>query len=222
MWLGWSLEWELDFPGGFRDKTLGDGFKLSVCFIACGVLEQHKDVSRCCVVMSHTGHPLTLTQVLEVGDMGSTSCLGPIQAHCWGSSTSACLCHLLLDAEDAVLKWLLEAFLSLLKFLLPSFGKTHYQSGFLVEFCYWEWCAYAHTLPQMATENQKASYLKNIWIFLSFPFLEIFMFCGPKKMASSHFNLLTATTPVPPLLLSPSPYQQVSCVSLFPLLPLIE
>lgn len=46
--------------GGFRDKTLGDGFKLSVCFIACGVLEQHKDVSRCCVVMSHTGHPLTL------------------------------------------------------------------------------------------------------------------------------------------------------------------
>lgn len=60
MWLSLSLEWELDFPGVFRDKTLGDGFKLSVCIIACGVLEQHKDVSRCCVVMSHAGHPLTL------------------------------------------------------------------------------------------------------------------------------------------------------------------
>lgn len=58
------------------------------------------------------------------GGMGSTSCLGPVQAPCWGSSTSACVCHLLLEAEDAVLKWLLEAVLSLLQILLPGFRKT--------------------------------------------------------------------------------------------------
>lgn len=156
MWLGLSLEWESAFPGGFRDKTLGDGFKLSVRFIACGVLEQCKAVSRCCVVMSHPGHPLTLYTSAGGGWHGKhTSCLGPVQAHCWDSSASACLRQLLLDAEAAVLKWLLEAVLSLLKLLLPGFGKSHYQSGFLVKFHYWGWCAYARTLPQMATENHR-------------------------------------------------------------------
>lgn len=112
---------------------------------------------------------------------GSTSCLGPVQAPCRGLSTSLCLCHVLLDAEDAVLKWLLEAVLSLLQVLLPGFRKTRYQRGFLVKFYYLGWCAYAHTLPQMATGNHRHLIWKIYGVFLSFSFLEIFMFVAQRR-----------------------------------------
>lgn len=200
MWLGLSLEWKLDFSGGFRDKTLGDGFKLSVYFIARGVLEQHKDMSRCCVVMSHPGHPLTLYTSAGGGWHGKHilpgACPGALlglEHFCLPLSSPAWCRRYCAEIAAGGSPEPSEG-------LAAWFWKNTLPEWFFCEILLLRMVCICTHITTNGCKKSQTSYLKNTgFFFLSFPFLEIFMFCGTKKMASSHFKLLTVTCSSPSL-----------------------
>lgn len=173
--LGLSLEWELDLTGGFRGKTLGNGFKLSLDFTSLGTaLRAWADVVIQCLTLAAT-HPL---HTVAVGSAEARwhhgahlSCPGTQHRGLIGvlqgagaplpASTLFCLAHKILCLDGC---W--RQLLSLLKLFLPTFCRNALSEWRACEIFYWEWCAYAHLLSKTGTENPRHP----IWKILEFLF----------------------------------------------------
>lgn len=128
-----------------------------------------------------------------------------------GWSPSACLHRLLLGAKDAVLRTPKPPEAVAACFLEESITRVICLWNYIIESGVRMHTSY-HKRAQKIRGTPSEKYM-GVFFWFSIPW--DFHLLWPRKMASSHFKLLTARIPVPPPLLCSSPHQQVSCLSLF-------